>query len=210
MVEVKGTSNVIEGHLLYCVLLGLSGRRESLFFFPFLMPSLRTDTRAKPRRCTVFLLKTKLLENFQIEQLKLVFPTESSIRKQNERHTIFSGKSRQRKIMLGLLGLYWEEAEHKERLRPLPDSFSLSPWRFLHTQYVSTDKFASPAEFLLQLICYLAVLREPALSPCLYQLIFALSARVSRTGARCWRDANCCPELDPSTLSCSPALRPAT
>lgn len=73
---------------------------------------------------------------------------ESSVRKQNERHTIFSGKSRQRKIMLGLLGLYWEEAEHKERLRPLPDSFSLSPRRFLHTQYVSTGKFASPAELL--------------------------------------------------------------
>ena len=146
----------------------------------------------------------RLLESFQIEQLKLVFLMESSISKQNERHIIFSGKSRQRKIALGLLGLYWEHAEHRERLCPSPGSFSLSSRRFLHTQYVSTDKFASPTELLLQLIWYLTVLREPALSPCLYRFIFALPAWLSGMGARCWRDANCCPE---STLSRSPALR---
>lgn len=49
MMEVKGTSNVIEGHLLYCVLLGISGRRESLFFFPLLNAQLEDRHMCKAK-----------------------------------------------------------------------------------------------------------------------------------------------------------------
>lgn len=109
---------------------------------------------------------------------------ESSTNKHNERRIVFSGKSRQRK---GLLGLCWEQAERKERFCPSPGSFSLSSQQFLHTQYVSTDRFTSPTEFLLQPIWHLTVLRGPASSQCLHQLILALPAGRSRTGTR--RDA---------------------
>lgn len=103
--------------------------------------------------------------------------------------------------------VYWGFTENRLSTRSSfahqPSSFSLSSWCFLHTQHISVDQFTSPAEFVLWPTWYLTFLREPALSLCLFQLILALPAQVSRTGACCWEDANCCLQ---HTLSCPPVL----
>lgn len=81
--------------------------------------------------------ENKTAENFQIEQFKLVFLMKSSISKQNKKCSISSGKNRQKKIVLGWSGLYWEQAEHMEQLCWAPGNFSLSSHSSLNTQNVS-------------------------------------------------------------------------
>jgi len=107
--------------------------------------------------------------------------------------------------VLGLLGLYWEQTEHKERLRPLPSSFSPLP-TFLphpirsHGQISFTHWISFAAD---------PVSHRPAragAAAVLVPLTFALPAGRAGRGALLG-GANCCPERAQGTLSSSPARR---
>lgn len=151
------------------------GRGKSLFFFP-LHAQLKDRQLCKAERMLSIYSENKIAESFRIEQFKLVFLMKSSISKQNEKHSISNGEIRQRKIMLGWSGLYWEEAEHRNSFAehlavshsPLAVSWtpSMFPWiNLLH---------------LLIFLSWAFYLHACTSS------FFALPMQVSRTGACFW------------------------
>lgn len=78
----------------------LPGKRKKPLFFP-LHAQLKDRQLCKAERMLSISSENKTAESFQIEQFKLVFLMKGSISKQNKKHSISSGKIRQKKIMLG-------------------------------------------------------------------------------------------------------------
>lgn len=117
--------------MLYYAFFGLPGKRKEPLFLP-LRAQLKDWQLCKAERMLSISSENKTAESFHIEQFKIVFLMKSSISKENKKHSISSGKIRQKKIMLSWSGLYWEQAEHKEQLCWAPGSFS-SPLAVLWT-----------------------------------------------------------------------------